>query len=90
MPKLIIISDKKPTLAEVQGLVGGYIEFAYVDDNTQIICNEDGKLLGLPINQEATNLWNNKLNKFHNNPNFKNSDYLVGDVVILKDRALLD
>ena len=38
------------TLEELQGIVGGYIEVYPVNKNISIICNEEGKLLDLPIN----------------------------------------
>ena len=82
-----IDKGKEPTLKEMQKIVGGYIEIAYDDGKTQIICNEEGKMIGLPINQEATNIWNKLLGKFNSNPNYIHSDVLVGDVLILYGEA---
>ena len=86
-PKLITIKDKQPTLKEIQKIVGGYIEFAYDDGKTQIICNEEGKVYGHPYNAEATKLWNKLLSdsQFYE----INTDVLVGDVVILEGKARL-
>lgn len=40
------------TLENLQGFVGGWIEATYpFDDNVAIICNEEGKLDGLPLNR---------------------------------------
>ena len=78
--KTITIEDKTPTYKELKKMVGGILEFAYDDGNTQIICNEEGKLKGLPMNWEATQTWYNLLHTIH-------SDYLAGDVVILKGEA---
>ena len=46
---------------EIKKMVGGYIEIAYDDGNTQIICNEEGKIHGHPYNKEATDEWNKLL-----------------------------
>lgn len=40
----------KHTLEEMQKLVGGYIESVHYKDNLFLICNEEGKLEGLPVN----------------------------------------
>ena len=41
--KITRISDKEPSLEKLQKLVGGYIEVAYDDGKTQIICYEEGQ-----------------------------------------------
>ena len=73
------VDDKEPTYKEIKEMVGGYIEVAYDDGNTQIH--------GLPYNKEATDEWNRLLsnNKFYEH----NTDVLVGDCVILTGEALL-
>ncbi len=48
-PKLVEIPD---TLEAMQKLVGGYIEeYMPFDDEVAIICNEEGKMNGLPLNR---------------------------------------
>lgn len=44
----------KNTLQEKQKLVDGLIEYTYINDceDVVLICNEEGKLLGLPINRD--------------------------------------
>lgn len=81
------IDDKEPTYQEIKKMVGGYIEIAYDDGKTQIICNEEGKIHGLPYNEEATVEWNKQLSsaKFFQ----VNTDVLCGDCVILTGEALL-
>ena len=39
------------TLQECQKLVGGWIEQTPLDDNCCAICNEEGKILHLPLNR---------------------------------------
>ncbi len=56
---LLVAPGKKPkqvcfenTLKNLQGFVGGYVEAIYpFDDNVAIVCNEEGKLDGLPLNR---------------------------------------
>ncbi len=48
-PRQVQISTE---LKALQQAVGGYIEFTYpFDDDVGIICNEEGKLSGLPLNR---------------------------------------
>ena len=58
--KVIIIEPKeKPVVKEIEGgldclqkIVGGYIQVVYpFSDPVGIICNEEGKLNGLPLNR---------------------------------------
>lgn len=53
--KLPVKMTIKNTLEEKQKLVGGLIEYTYVDncDDVAIVCNEEGKLLGLPLNRDV-------------------------------------
>ncbi len=52
--KLPIKKTIKNSLEEKQKLVGGYIEYTYLNDcnDIAIVCNEEGKLLGLPPNRD--------------------------------------
>lgn len=66
-----------PSLEELQGLVGGYIERVPSFGSVDMIayCNEEGKNNGLPINERATRLWK----RFEP----RVTDHLVGDVIFL-------
>lgn len=47
-----VVRDIDPGLASMQKLVGGFIEAVYpFDDPVAMICNDEGKLLGLPLNR---------------------------------------
>ena len=83
-PKTIYKNDKPMTLAEMKKAVGGWIEYAHDDGETQIICNEEGKLRGLPYNEEATKLWYRKHHEKYGTPL---KDVLVGDVLVLTGKA---
>lgn len=45
-----VAQDIENELEVLQELVDGYIEVVYLDENTVMICNEEGKLKGLPGN----------------------------------------
>lgn len=44
------IRDIENTLDTLKNLVGGYIEVVGMEDNILLICNEEGKMQGLPPN----------------------------------------
>lgn len=43
------------TLKNLQKVVGGLIEFVELEHNVDLICNEEGKLLSLPLNRPIRN-----------------------------------
>lgn len=58
---LIVEPDKEPYEVDLenglksrQKIVGGLIEYCYLldDDGVALICNEEGKIIGLPFNRE--------------------------------------
>ena len=60
MDVLIVEPEKAPRMASITGdlnslqqVVGGYIEAVYpYDDPVAIVCHEEGKLIGLPLNRK--------------------------------------
>jgi len=67
------------TLEEMQGLVGGLIEFVMLDDGTTLIINEEGKLQGLPCNLDAT---------WHVADRLFSGDYIAGPAVLVSRQEL--
>lgn len=61
---------------KIAGYVGGYLQFVDVP-NATIVCNEEGKLDGLPTNERATQFL------YDERPEFINRDVLAGDVLVL-------
>lgn len=49
-PERVTMSN---TLEAFQAAVGGYIETVGLDANATLICNEEGKLTGLPANRQV-------------------------------------
>lgn len=61
---------KKPTLRQLQTLVGGLIEIVTLPDRSSLIFNEEGLIHELPVNNMATEIWRKAfpLSKYpHNN-----------------------
>ena len=71
------ITDKAPTLKEMQDFVGGHIEVVYTPNGDQIVLDEEGRLKGKEINKEASQYWlgDRADDEFAN---------IVGDAMILK------
>lgn len=58
--RILVVEPQKPpyckdisgTLEELQAIVGGHIQAIYpYDDPIALVCNEEGKLIGLPKNR---------------------------------------
>ena len=82
----IVRNSDQMTLKEMQDAVGGSIEIVYDDGDMQIVCNEEGKLMDLPENEKATDIWWDKLDAQGKGT----LDYLVGNVLILQGTARMD
>lgn len=48
------LPDGELSLEFMQSVVGGYIEIAHIGNDMLLVCNEEGKLIGLPFNTAAT------------------------------------
>lgn len=55
--KIIENSKDEPDLKAAQEFVGGYVEGITFPNGDYLIINEEGKLMNLPLNPEATTLW---------------------------------
>ena len=71
-------SKENISLREMQEVVGGYIEFLYLKNNLVMIVNEEGKIIGLPFNANASQLLKD------NNIN----DVIVGDVLVVNQNLI--
>lgn len=63
-------------LEQLQKIVGGYIDILGIGSDELMVFNDEGKLMGLPINREATKIYQK---------HFNTDDFIVGDVLICKD-----
>ena len=87
IPETRVISDKKPTLKEMQEFVGGNIQVVNGIDGSHIIINEEGKIKGLPMNMVATTMWLGE--DWDDDTSAMANDFLVGNAMILKGKARL-
>jgi hypothetical protein len=72
-----VFEDRRPSLEEAQGLVGGLVEMVRspTHQDWQILVNEEGLLDGLPFNEEATKICGTGI---------------VGPAIVLKGNARWD
>ena len=84
--KIITESKYEPTLEEAQEFVGGYVEGITFPNGDYLIINEEGKLMNLPLNPEATALWRSTFtaDKYA----FGSDDFVVGPAILIKAKAL--
>ena len=83
--KIIEDSKDEPDLKAAQDFVGGYVEGIPFPNGDYLIINEEGKLIGLPINEQATKLWKETFD----NDNFitGRNDFVVGPALLIKKSA---
>ena len=79
----VITPKKRFTLKQLQTFVGGSIDIQSLPDGREIVLNDEGKLIGLPINDLATKIWKEQypIEKYP----FNNDGLIVGDVLILEN-----
>ena len=84
--KIITDSKDEPTLKSAQEFVGGMVQGIEFPNGDYMIMNEEGKLMGLPLNPEATTLWRATFD----NDNFitGRKDFVVGPAILIKKDAL--
>jgi len=82
-----IITDQKdePDLETAQKFVGGYVEGITFPNGDYLIVNEEGKLMDLPFNPEATTLLRAT---FSADSLYGEPDFVVGPAILIKKDAL--
>ena len=78
--------EDTPTLKEAQDFVGGMVECVTWPNGDLLIVNEEGKLMGLPLNPEATLLWRMTFTKDKYVTGY--DDFVVGPAIYIKKHAL--
>ena len=83
-----IVSDVKdePNLKTAQDFVGGMGEGISFPNGDYLIVNEEGKLMQLPLNPEATLLWRLTFTKDKYVTGY--DDFVVGPAILIKKKAL--
>ena len=84
--KIITDSKDEPTLESAQEFVGGMVEGVPFPNGDYLIVNEEGKLMGLDVNEKATKLWRDTFD----NDNYitGRKDFVVGNAILIKKDAL--
>ena len=83
-----IIDDVKdePDLKSAQQFVGGMVQGIEFPNGDYMIMNEEGKLLGLEVNEQATKLWRETFTE--DKYLFGYDDFVCGPVIYIKKQAL--
>ena len=83
-----IIEDVKdePDYKAVSKFVGGMVEAITFPNGDLLLLNEEGKLMQLPLNPEATALWRATFTK--DKYAFGHDDFVVGPAMVIKKDAL--
>ena len=84
--KVITDSNDEPTLEEAQEFVGGLVEGITFPNGDYLIINEEGKLMDLPLNSEATMMWRVTFTK--DKYLFGHDDFVVGPAILIKAKAV--
>ena len=84
--KIIDNVKDEPDLESAQKFVGGMVQGIQFPNGDYMIMNEEGKLMGLPLNPEATTLWRATFTK--DKYLFGYDDFVVGPAILIKKDAL--
>ena len=86
--EFVIIDNKKnePQYKAVSDFVGGMVECVSMPNGDLLLLNEEGKLMGLPLNPEATTLWRTLFTK--DKYLYGYDDFVVGPTILIKKDAL--
>lgn len=65
---------------ELKGFVGGLVQIVPLPDGRILICNDEGKLIGLPMNEKGTELWKEQypIAEYPHN----NDELIAGDILV--------
>ena len=84
--KIIKDSKDEPDLNAAQKFVGGMVQGIEFPNGDYLIINEEGKLMNLPLNSDATMMWRATFTK--DKYLFGYDDFVVGPAILIKKDAL--
>ena len=84
--KIINDQNDEPDLESAQKFVGGMVQGVEFPNGDYLIMNEEGKLMKLPLNPEATTLWRATFTK--DKYLFGYDDWVAGPAILIKKQAL--
>ena len=84
--KMIVDKKDEPDYKAVSKFVGGMVEAITFPNGDLLLLNEEGKLMGLPVNEKASKLWKQTFD----NDNYitGRNDFVVGPAILIKKDAL--
>lgn len=79
-------NGKKFKYEELRKIVDGMVEIVGLPSGRAIVVNEEGKLIGLQYNTEASKVWNKEypIEKYPNN----NDQTIVGDALVVEEKEI--
>ena len=80
--KIITKTEDEPDLKTAQDFVGGMVECITFPNGDVLIVNEEGKLMGLPLNPDGTLLWRTTFTK--DNYAFGYDDWVSGTDILIQ------
>ena len=84
--KMIVDKKDEPDYKAVSKFVGGMVEAVTFPNGDLLLLNEEGKLMGLPLNEKATALWRKHFTK--ETHLFGYDDFVVGRAIVIQKNAL--
>ena len=84
--KIIKYKKDEPDLKAAQEFVGGMVQGIEFPNGDYMIMNEEGKVMGLPLNPEATLLWRLTFTKDKYLLGY--DDWVAGPAILIKHKAL--
>mgnify|MGYP003671856397 CR=1 FL=1 len=84
--KMIVNKKDEPDYKAVSDFVGGMVEAVTFPNGDLLLLNEEGKLMGLPLNEKASKLWKDTFD----NDNYitGRDDFVVGPAILIRAKAL--
>ena len=70
-----IYDQKEPTYDEARKFIGGYIQSVPLENGDRMLCDEEGKLKCLDVNEEAQKHWVES---------YGETDIMVGPCILVK------
>ena len=71
-----IYDKQEPTYDEAKKFIGGYIQSVPLENGDRLLCDEEGKLKGLPLNPHAQKHWDESWGQ--------GTDVIVGKAILVK------
>jgi hypothetical protein len=84
--KVITKTEDEPGLKPAQEFVGGMVQGIEFPNGDYLIVNEEGKMMGLPLNPEATALWRATFTE--DKYLWGHDDWVSGPAILIKKKAL--